>query len=148
MGCIAAYGLTAFIMPRSILTEKLGRRGLHLSREYGIDPLEMLMVSSVMRPEPPASDRYSIYSDEPCRIAAERMARKEVMELAVRDRATRKVLGTVALKDLLQGRKLAFNREENRTRVLGLRLLRRAEREEEDAEEEAVGAGPKTSLAE
>ena len=135
-------------MPRSILTEKLGRRGLHLSREYGIDPLEMLMVSSVMRPEPPASDRYSIYSDEPCRIAAERMAPKEVMELAVRDRATRKVLGTVALKDLLQGRKLAFNREENRTRVLGLRLLRRAEREEEDAEEEAVGAGSKTSLAE
>jgi chloride channel protein, CIC family len=147
VGCIAAYGLTAFIMPRSILTEKLGRRGLHLSREYGIDPLEMLMVSSVMRPEPPASDTYSIYSDEPCRIAAERMARKEVMELAVRDRATRKLMGSVALKDLLQGRKLAFNREENRTRVLGLGLLRRAERADEDAED-AVGTGSKTSLAE
>jgi len=147
VGCVAAYGLTAFIMPRSILTEKLGRRGLHLSREYGIDPLEMLMVSKVMRAEPPASTRYSVYSDEPCRIAAERMARKEVMELAVRDRATRQVLGTVALKDLLHGRKLAFNREENRTRVLGLRLLRRSEPDEEDGDE-LVAAGSKTSLAE
>jgi CBS domain-containing protein len=35
-------------MRRSILTEKISRRGLHLSREYAIDPLETHFVASVM----------------------------------------------------------------------------------------------------
>jgi hypothetical protein len=125
VACIAAYALTAFIMPRSILTEKLGRRGLHLSREYGIDPLETVMVSSVMRSAPPANMRYCIYSDEPCRIAAERMARKEVMELAVHDRTTKEIVGSVGLTDLLHGRKLAAEREATRTRALVLRRRKR-----------------------
>jgi len=34
---------------RSILTEKVSRRGYHLSREYAIDPLEILFVREVMR---------------------------------------------------------------------------------------------------
>jgi CBS domain-containing protein len=34
---------------RSILTEKVSRRGYHLSREYGVDPLEILFVREVMR---------------------------------------------------------------------------------------------------
>jgi len=36
------------IQPRSILTERLSRRGFHLSREYGVDPLETAMVRDVM----------------------------------------------------------------------------------------------------
>ena len=35
-------------MPRSILTEKIARRGYHVYREYGIDPLERHIVSEVM----------------------------------------------------------------------------------------------------
>src|SRR3546814_7507343 len=35
-------------MPRSILTEKIARRGLHVYREYGVDPLERHFVSEVM----------------------------------------------------------------------------------------------------
>jgi chloride channel protein, CIC family len=35
------------VMPRSILTEKIARRGHHLSREYGVDPLESLLVGQV-----------------------------------------------------------------------------------------------------
>src|SRR5205085_2945618 len=34
---------------RSILTEKISRRGYHLSREYSVDPLEILFVREVMR---------------------------------------------------------------------------------------------------
>jgi len=37
------------MLPRSILTEKVARRGLHLSRDYAVDPLEILFVREVMR---------------------------------------------------------------------------------------------------
>ncbi len=40
---IVAYGLVVLLMRRSILTEKVSRRGLHLSREYASDPLEVLL---------------------------------------------------------------------------------------------------------
>jgi hypothetical protein len=43
-----AYGFTVATMPRSILTEKIARRGHHIYREYGIDPLERHFVSDVM----------------------------------------------------------------------------------------------------
>ena len=43
-----AYGFTVMTMPRSILTEKISRRGRHIYREYGIDPLERHVVSEVM----------------------------------------------------------------------------------------------------
>jgi CBS domain-containing protein len=37
------------VLKRSILTEKVARRGYHLSREYAVDPLEILFVREVMR---------------------------------------------------------------------------------------------------
>jgi H+/Cl- antiporter ClcA len=46
----AAYLVTALLMRRSILTEKIARRGFHVSREYAIDPLEIRFVREVMRP--------------------------------------------------------------------------------------------------
>jgi predicted transcriptional regulator len=46
---IVAYAFTVLMMKRSILTEKISRRGFHLSREYAIDPLEILFVRQVMR---------------------------------------------------------------------------------------------------
>ena len=44
-----AYGFTALLLKRSILTEKIARRGFHMSREYSVDPLEILFVREVMR---------------------------------------------------------------------------------------------------
>ena len=44
-----AYTFTVLLMKRSILTEKLSRRGHHLSREYAVDPMEGVFVSQVMR---------------------------------------------------------------------------------------------------
>jgi H+/Cl- antiporter ClcA/CBS domain-containing protein len=44
-----AYGFTVLLLKRSILTEKIARRGFHLSREYSVDPLEILFAREVMR---------------------------------------------------------------------------------------------------
>ncbi|MDR3490050.1 MAG: chloride channel protein [Bradyrhizobium sp.] len=44
----AAYSLTVLLLKRSILTEKIARRGQHVVREYSIDPFELMRVSEVM----------------------------------------------------------------------------------------------------
>jgi chloride channel protein, CIC family len=48
MATSAAYALTVLLLKRSILTEKIARRGQHVVREYSIDPFELLRVSEVM----------------------------------------------------------------------------------------------------
>lgn len=45
---VIAHAFTVLTLRRSILTEKVSRRGYHLSREYAIDPLEILFVREVM----------------------------------------------------------------------------------------------------
>jgi H+/Cl- antiporter ClcA/predicted transcriptional regulator len=45
---IAAYAITVRFMKRSILTEKVARRGFDIFREYGIDPLETTSVEESM----------------------------------------------------------------------------------------------------
>jgi len=44
-----AHAFTVLTLKRSILTEKVSRRGYHVSREYAVDPLEILFVREVMR---------------------------------------------------------------------------------------------------
>ncbi len=46
--CTAAYLVTVFLMKRSILTEKVARRGHHVLREYSVDPFDMARVRDVM----------------------------------------------------------------------------------------------------
>ena len=48
VGCVAAHGVTVLLMRRSILTEKVARRGYHIMREYSVDPLTMMRVGEVM----------------------------------------------------------------------------------------------------
>lgn len=48
----SAYGLSALLLRRSVLTEKIARRGYHLSREYDVDPLEVLLADEVMAATP------------------------------------------------------------------------------------------------
>jgi H+/Cl- antiporter ClcA len=43
-----AYAVSVLILKRSVLTEKIARRGYHLSREYDVDPLEIVFVGEVM----------------------------------------------------------------------------------------------------
>ncbi|MGB2666220.1 MAG: chloride channel protein [Candidatus Acidiferrum sp.] len=49
IGSVISHGFTVLTLKRSILTEKVARRGFHLSREYAVDPLEILFVREVMR---------------------------------------------------------------------------------------------------
>jgi chloride channel protein, CIC family len=48
LASVIAHGFTVLTLKRSILTEKVARRGYHLSREYAVDPLEILFVREVM----------------------------------------------------------------------------------------------------
>ena len=131
VACIAAYTITSLIMPRSILTEKLGRRGHHLTREYGVDPLEMVSVEDAMtdianEQTPLLAEVPTVYTfgDETCRSAAERMATTGHIRLAVLDRDTMQPRGYVSLQDLLIGRRRFVEREEDRERVFRLMTSR------------------------
>jgi H+/Cl- antiporter ClcA len=128
LACTTSYLVTTLVMPRSILTEKLSRRGYHLSREYGVDPLEMISVSEVMtefamsseadsrRIEPAVLPDVLAYADETCREVAEEMATTGIMHMPVIDRESGRVCGSVSAQDLLVGRRRAVVRESERRR--------------------------------
>jgi H+/Cl- antiporter ClcA len=48
IGCSSAYATTVLLLKRSILTEKVARRGHHITREYVIDPFETIRVADIM----------------------------------------------------------------------------------------------------
>lgn len=49
---VAAYAIAVLVLRRSILTEKIARRGRHLSQEYAVDPLSLVRVAQIMTPAP------------------------------------------------------------------------------------------------
>src|SRR5665213_445182 len=53
VGSVAAFAVTVLLMRRSVLTEKLARRGHHITREYSTDPFEFMRVREVMDKEVP-----------------------------------------------------------------------------------------------
>jgi H+/Cl- antiporter ClcA len=187
-----AHGFTVLALRRSILTEKVSRRGYHLSREYAIDPLEILFVREVMQTEvctlPPLlatqdlvqylpqnhkqsgqrlypiventgrligvitqhglqelTQQYSDHSlpecrlsesmqidpvvahpDESLRVVVYRMAETGATRLPVLERGhSRKLLGMISLKDLLQARVRNLEAEKRRERIFPLPLLSR-----------------------
>ena len=46
--CATAHLVTVLLMRRSILTEKVARRGHHLAREYRVDPFSLMRVQEIM----------------------------------------------------------------------------------------------------
>jgi CBS domain-containing protein len=48
IACTLAHGTTVLLLKRSILTEKVARRGYHVMREYIVDPFEAMFVADVM----------------------------------------------------------------------------------------------------
>ncbi|HTM25957.1 MAG TPA: chloride channel protein [Vicinamibacterales bacterium] len=180
-----AHGFTVLTLRRSILTEKVARRGYHLSREYAVDPLEILFAREVMRPDIvalPADARldavrrslrvdpskgpqrlYPIvdealgvigvvtrmdlqqhvdaeredtrleaivrtqpvvaHPDEPLRVIVHRMAETGLTRFPVVERGPRrKLLGMIALDDLLKARAHNLDAERRRERVLRVRF--------------------------
>ncbi|MGR8927888.1 chloride channel protein (plasmid) [Rhizobium leguminosarum] len=45
---VVAYAVTVLLLRRSILTEKIARRGQHITREYGVDPFELSRAREIM----------------------------------------------------------------------------------------------------
>jgi H+/Cl- antiporter ClcA/CBS domain-containing protein len=48
----AAYAVSVLLMRRSILTEKIARRGRHILQEYTVDPLDLQQAGQLMTPNP------------------------------------------------------------------------------------------------
>ncbi|MBS0445071.1 MAG: chloride channel protein [Proteobacteria bacterium] len=46
--CAVSHGVSVLLMRRSIMTERMARRGRHVHREYGVDPQERVRVAEVM----------------------------------------------------------------------------------------------------
>jgi CIC family chloride channel protein len=53
VGCVAAHAVTVLLMKRSILTEKVARRGYHVIREYSVSPFARFRVEDVMERDAP-----------------------------------------------------------------------------------------------
>ena len=183
---VVAHGFTVLLLRRSILTEKTARRGFHLSREYAVDPLEILFVREVMRTSvaalpadvPHEALRHSLhgdasrgrqrlypvvdagkalvgvvtrddlqavantaphdasaplaailktqpvvaYPDESLRMIVYRMAETGLTRFPVVERQGRRLVGLIALTDLLRARNLNLEAEHRRERVLGAHI--------------------------
>ena len=107
---VAAHLFSVLTLRRSILTEKVDRRGFHVSREYATDPMDLLFVREVMSPETDEfpmdlSKGVLLHPDDPLTEAVNRMASTGHTELPVvaREDPTRAV-GWVSLENLLEAR--------------------------------------------
>jgi CBS domain-containing protein len=125
-----AFLLSVLLLKRSIITEKVARRGFHVMREYAVDPLEAMSGREVVRPAEVADDDTEMagvvaFLDEVLRVVAGRMATHEVDELLVVDRETGAPVGAVTVFDLLAARRRQMLAERSRERPLQLPALRR-----------------------
>ena len=119
----AAFAISVLILRRSVLTEKIARRGLHLTREYSVDPLEVLFVHEVMSAglelAGQARSPQVVYADDTLRHVAYVMAETESTKLPVVDRENpERCLGSISLEQLLQGRLRDLQEERHGERVL------------------------------
>jgi H+/Cl- antiporter ClcA/CBS domain-containing protein len=181
---LAAFLATVLLMRRSILTERIARRGLHLTREYTVDPFEIMRVADIMAKPvdtmpvtmtvtdavgffsldaaAPRHKSYPVvdadgklagivsradvfrwtrdgwnegltladacdadnlvtaYADELVGRLADRMAESDKGRVPVVDRATGKLVGLVARRDLLRVRAAAGREEFERERAFKL----------------------------
>jgi CBS domain-containing protein len=69
IACAAAHGVTVLFMRRSILTEKVARRGYHVSREYSVSPLSRIRVQDLMEREVP-----TLFPDTPVQAVGQSLA--------------------------------------------------------------------------
>ena len=49
---VSAYALAVLVLKRSILTEKIARRGRHVMQEYRVDPLALAQARQIMTADP------------------------------------------------------------------------------------------------
>jgi H+/Cl- antiporter ClcA/CBS domain-containing protein len=102
ISAMTACAVSVLVLKRSVLTEKIARRGYHLTREYDVDPLEILFVSEVMSsdvveftPDLPVSDARAVLDDPADGYAAWRQSLYPVVD------AEGRIAGVVTRGDLL-----------------------------------------------
>jgi chloride channel protein, CIC family len=126
VAAVSAYALSALILKRSVLTEKVARRGVHLTREYSTDPLEVFFAREVMTAgsAPPGVNGtapVTVYADSTLREVANELALHDATAAAVVDRAVPgRVAGEITLGQLLHARREDLREEEHRERPLPL----------------------------
>jgi H+/Cl- antiporter ClcA len=126
LAATSAYTLSALTLRRSVLTEKIARRGLHLTREYSVDPLEAMLVEEVMSQDFTALDYEALLSSpvtvhpqDTLREVAQRFAEHSLSSAPVVERgAPDRLLGLVTVENLLQARLRDLHEEHRRERVL------------------------------
>jgi H+/Cl- antiporter ClcA/CBS domain-containing protein len=101
IGAVTAFAFSSLVLKRSVLTEKIARRGYHLSREYDVDPLEVLFVSEVM-----TSDILELDADVDVSSAVAALGAPEESEAGWRQRlypvmAGGRLAGVVTRRELL-----------------------------------------------
>src|SRR6266566_2480358 len=120
VACVAADAVTVLLMKRSILTEKVARRGYHLTREYSANPLHLLRVQDVMEPpvlqvadRPPAVS----YPDELLDHALTKMLEHEVDLLPVVNRSEPEQVVGYVVRDGILAAWVQFARDEGRREI-------------------------------
>src|SRR5262249_43021943 len=100
-GCVAAYGVTALLLKRSILTEKIARRGHHIFREYSVDPFDIHRVGEVMDRDVPTVPTAMTVAELARRVAGadRRLARRQGTPIV--DSGSR-LVGIVTRSDLMR----------------------------------------------
>jgi hypothetical protein len=117
---ISSYAFTVWAMRRSILTEKVARRGYDVFREYSVDPLERFKIKDVIAIDDMESVNEigeissqqnqsgigipTISSEETCRVAAERMAKYDLAHLIVISHHDSSKQIKITIQDLLKAR--------------------------------------------
>ncbi|MCJ2013322.1 chloride channel protein [Methylobacterium sp. J-076] len=92
---MAAYAVSVLLLKRSILTEKIARRGHHVTREYGIDAYEFTRVGAVMTREVETLAASSTLAEAAAAVQAGRHDAYPVMDEA------RRPVGLVSRADIL-----------------------------------------------
>ncbi|KMS61513.1 chloride channel protein [Sphingobium baderi] len=70
-----AYAISVLLMRRSILTEKIARRGRHILQEYTVDPLDLLQAGQLMTRDPATLPGSMTIAEAVCFFAADAVHR-------------------------------------------------------------------------
>ncbi|MCH6471938.1 chloride channel protein [Sinomonas terrae] len=116
---VVAYGVSVLLLRRSVLTEKIARRGLHLTRDYTTDPLETFFCEDIMRTPAVQLPEGApvLHPRDTVRHAAYVLARSGAADAAVMDDAGA-YLGLIGPADLLVARLHDLTEATDRDRTL------------------------------
>jgi hypothetical protein len=138
VSCAVAAGLSAIILPRSILTEKIARRDRHIARDYEVDPLDLIPVGHVLSMqaanaaaktdvEREGGEQLAVVPACTAREALNAMIYHGEESIAVRDPANGACLGFVSRGELLEAGRERLLEEFERERFIHL-LRKKKER--------------------